>query len=217
MVRHVRRIVPPSGTDQLAPNCDKTSVVGGALRSERRYDIGPMLKLQKSAATKVVVFALLVVAAIAVAILRERERKPLGEAPPLDFSSSGMSESGRRHFLDGDFTIIKDVRALPGPVLDAFTEQGGSRVLIANPGKNFIVGDVIYDSSVPRERLIFAGVLGEKCFVHYEQGGRGHMYVLALFDVTSSSALKPLWRGYCSGPAKNISELRSQFGSGDCR
>jgi hypothetical protein len=162
-------------------------------------------------------FLLLVIAfltgAIAVAFLRER--KSLGEAPPLDFSS-GISKSDRQHFLDGDFTIIKDVRALPGPVLETFTEQGGSRLLMANPGKNFIVGDVIYDSSVPRKRLIFAGVLGEKCFVHYEQGGRAHMYVLTLFDVTTSKAVKPLWRGYCGGPAANIRELRSQLDSGGC-
>ena len=53
---------------------------------------------------------------------------------------------------------------------------------MANPGKHFIEGDVIYDSSVPRERLIFAGVSGEKCFVHYEQGGRGHMYLVVFFE-----------------------------------
>ena len=176
-----------------------------------------MLKAQKSAATKILVFVLLVAVAITVASWRKRERKPLGEAPPLDFSSSSLPESERQHFLDGNFTIIKDIRALPGPVLEAFTEQGGSRPVIANPGGNFVVGDVIYDSSVPRKRLLFAGVRGEECFIHYEQGGRGHMYVLALVDVTSSSAMKPLWRGYCRGPATDISELRSQLVRGDCR
>jgi len=60
-----------------------------------------------------------------------------------------MSQSVRQQFLDGDFTIIRDVRVLPSPVLEAFTEQNGSRMVIANPGKDFIVGDVIYDSTVP--------------------------------------------------------------------
>ena len=123
----------------------------------------------------------------------------------------------RQQFLGGDFRIIKDVGLLPRPVLEKFTEQNGSRPVIANPGKNFVVGDVIYDSSVPRERLIFAGVSGKKCFVHYEQGGRGHMYLLVLFDLTSPTGVKPLWRGHCRGPAANISELHSQVVNGDCR
>jgi hypothetical protein len=205
------------GSDQLATTRDKNYVVVGAPGSEPRYDICPMLKIQKSAATKIVVFVLLVAGAFAVASWRERERNPLGEAPPLNYASSDMPESERQHFLDGDFTIIKDMRALPGPVLRAFTEQGGSRLVIANPGRNFVVGDVIYDSSVPRMRLLFAGVLSEKCFIYYEQGGRGHMYILALFDVTSSNAVKPLWRGYCRSPAADFSELRSQLVRRDCR
>lgn len=173
-----------------------------------------MVKVRKSASTKVVAIALPAGSAI-VLTLAERERKPLGEAPPLDFPS--MPQSARPQFLDGDFTITKDARTLPCPVLETFTEQGGKRLLIANPGKKFIVGDVIYDSSVPMRRLIFAGVLAERCFVHYEQGGRAHTYVLALFKVTSSGVVKPMWRGYCRGPATNIDELRSRLVSGDCR
>jgi hypothetical protein len=209
--------IPPVGSGESATTYDKSHVAPGALGSQQRYDISPMLKVQKSTTPKIVVFVLLVAVAIAVTSWRERERKPLGEAPPLDFSASNMPESERQHFLDGDFTIIKDMKALPGPVLEAFIEQGGSRPVIANPGRNFVVGDVIYDSSIPRKRLLFAGVLSEKCFIHYEQGGRGHMYVLAMVDVTSSNAVKPLWRGYCRGPAADFSELRSQLVRGDCR
>ena len=132
-------------------------------------------------------------------------------------ASASTLPVARQEFLDGDFTIIKDVGLLPRPVLQKFTEQNGSRPVIANPGKNFVVGDVIYDSSVPRERLIFAGVSGEKCFVHYEQGGRAHMYLLALFDLTSPSGVNRIWRGHCRGPAANISDLRSQVVNGECR
>ncbi len=175
-----------------------------------------MHKVQKSGAVKLVVTVFIVAAGIVLALSR-RDRKPLGEAPPLDFSSPGTSQLTRQQFLDGDFTIIQDVKLLPRPVLEKFTEQNGSRPVIANPGKNFVVGDVIYDSSTPRERLIFAGVSGEKCFVHYEQGGRGHMYLLALFDLTSPSSVRPLWQGHCRGLAANISDLRSQVVNGDCR
>ena len=143
--------------------------------------------------------------------------QPLGEAPRIEFPQAGISQAEREQFLDGAFTIVRDVKALPRPVLETFTEVGGSRLLMANPGKPFEPGDVIYDSSVPQKRLIFAGVLGDKCFVHYEQGGRAHMYVLALFNVTSSTAMKPLWRGFCGGPAANLSDLRYQVVSGKCR
>jgi hypothetical protein len=52
--------------------------------------------------------------------LTERERKPLGQVAPLDFSSA-MSPSARQQFLDGDFTIIRDAGVLLSPVLEAFT------------------------------------------------------------------------------------------------
>jgi hypothetical protein len=172
-------------------------------------------KVQKSSAVKFFIVVFIAGAGIVFA-LTERERKPLGQALPVDFSSA-MSQSARQQFLDGDFTIISDVRVLPSHVLEAFTEQNGSRMVIANPGKDFIVGDVIYDSTVPQKRLIFAGVSGERCFVHYEQGGRAHMYVLALFSLTSPTGVKPRWQGYCRGPAANISDLRSQLISGECR
>ena len=141
----------------------------------------------------------------------KQDRKPLGEGPTLIFSAPKMTQLARKQFLDSNFTIVRDVGHLPRPVLEKFTEQKGSRPVIANPGGNFIVGDVIYDSSLPRERLIFAGVSGERCFVYYEKGGRGHTYLLVLFDLTPTDA-KPLWQGYCSGSAANISNLPS-----DCR
>jgi|ERR1700723_1597254 len=138
-------------------------------------------------------------------------QKPLGESPRVEFPPDGISQLEREHFLDADFTVITKVKTLPDPVLRLFTEKGGSRLLMADPGDKFEATDFISDSSAPRMRLIFGGFLGEKCFVHYEQGGRGHMYVLALFTVTSSRAVKPLWRGYCAVPASNFRKLRSQL------
>ena len=140
--------------------------------------------------------------------------RPLGEAMPLNFPSISTSEV--QHFLDGGFEPISDVRSLPRPVLLAFTEQGGSRLLIVNPGKKFEATDVIYDASLPQKRLIFAGVSDNRCYVHYEQGGRGHSYVLVFFTLTSSETMTPLWQAYCNGPAANIQELRSKLASGAC-
>jgi hypothetical protein len=139
---------------------------------------------------------------------REQHQQPLGEAPTLNVSSPDMTQDARREFLNRDFTVVKDVRLLPQGVIDKFTEKDGTRLVIANPGKDFVVGDVIYDDAVPRERLILAGISGQKCFVHYESGGRAHTYQLVLFEVTQADA-KPLWRGYCTGAVTNVGQLRS--------
>jgi hypothetical protein len=114
------------------------------------------------------------------AILAFSRGKPLGPTPHIDFSNP-LPKSAVLEFLQGEFATIKDVKSLPSPVLKPFTEVGGARPVTANPGQKFEVGDVIFDASIPQERLLFAGVSGDRCFVHYEQGGRGHYYMLALF------------------------------------
>jgi hypothetical protein len=147
--------------------------------------------------------------------------KPL-IAPPLagrgslaEFPKTEMIQSERERFLEPDFMIVKDVKAFPQPVLQRFTEQGGSRVLMANPGKDFNTTDVIYDESIPRMRLIFAGVAEDKFFVLYGVGGVAHMYILAFFRLTSKESAQPLWRGHC-GPAGNLQDLRSLVRNGKC-
>lgn len=141
--------------------------------------------------------------------------RPLGDDPLDELPELQMSQSTREQFLAGDFTIVKEARALPRPVLQLFTEKGGSRLLMANPGKDFNATDVIYDGSIPRKRLIFAGVSGDKCFVFYEQGGIGHMYILAFLALTSKETTHPLWRVYCE-PVANFQHLRSRVRNGQC-
>lgn len=133
---------------------------------------------------------------------------PLRDGPHIAYPATALSSSARQQFLEGNFRLIRNVEGLPLAVLRAFTEEGGSRLLMANPGKEFLSTDVIYDSSLPQKRLIFAGVLEDKCFVYYEQGGIGHADILAFFKLTSSESMEPLWRGYCWG-ATDIQDLRS--------
>jgi hypothetical protein len=159
--------------------------------------------------------AFVLVAGIKLIQIAAGKASPLGEAMPLNFPSVSISEV--QHFLDDDFKPITDVRYLPRPVLSAFTEQGGTRLLIANPGKKFEVSDAIFDASVPRKRLIFAGVSGKRCFVYYEQGGSVHEYLLAFLVIQSGEDLKPLWLGGCDSPAADIGDLRSAFINGRCR
>jgi hypothetical protein len=169
-------------------------------------------KLFVTVASILAAFAL--VAGIKLIQIAAGNASPLGEAMPLNFAPISTSEV--QHFIDGDFKQITDVRSLPRPVLAAFTEQGGSRVLMANPGKKFEATDVILDASVPQKRLIFAGVSDNRCFVHFEQGGRAHSYVLAFFTLPSAEKMAPLWQGYCYKPAATIEELHSKLVSGAC-
>jgi hypothetical protein len=142
--------------------------------------------------------------------------RPLGEGQRIESSAAGVSQSAWLEFLNRDFNIVTDVKALPGPVLQKYTEPSGPRLLMANPGQEFEDTDIIRDPGMPRERLIFAGVAGDKCFVHYEKGGKPYMYVVEFFGVTSPESVEPLWSGYCDAPAANVQELRSQVIHGGC-
>jgi hypothetical protein len=148
--------------------------------------------------------------------LPEKQAPPLGEEPQIEYPAEKMSRVAIRSFLEGQFSIIKHVGSLPAPVLQVFTEKGGSRPVMADPGKNFEATDFIVDGTLPRKRLIFAGVSGDKCFVQYEQGGIGHFYVLALYNLPSQGRLKPLWWGSCPRPATNIDTLRTWVANGSC-
>ena len=137
-----------------------------------------------------------------------RPTEPLREGPPVAYSTTTLPPLAREQFLVGNFRIVRKVEELPPPVRLVFTENGGSRVLMADPGKKFLATDVIYDASLPRKRLIFAGVIDDRCFVHYEQGGLGLTDILALFKLTSKDSVEPIWRGHC-GHATDIQNLRS--------
>jgi len=162
----------------------------------------------KSAVVFIVGGALFAIAAFEVVRYMIPGSKPLGEDPQAEFALAGLSDSVRQHFLDGDFKIVTKVSYLPDIVVRAFTEEGGSRLLIANPGERFEATDVIGDASVPRKRLIFAGIAGGKCFVYYMQGGRGLMYVVEYFGQSPTESMKLLWKGYCQFPAVDIKDLR---------
>jgi hypothetical protein len=164
-----------------------------------------------------IAFGLVLLTLIGVSIVYSRSSKapPLGEAPSIEYPLEKISQSTIGQFLAGPFSLIDDVRNLPPPIVRGFTETGGSRLVIANPGEDFEATDFIHDSSRPRKRLIFAGVSGGRCFVYYEEGGLGHSYVLHLFRVSSNS-MKPVWKSYCPGRAANLEELRSWLANGRC-
>jgi hypothetical protein len=159
---------------------------------------------------------LLAVAGIEIIRSAKGYTAPLGQARPIRFRPDGFAPAAREEFLNRDFTIVKDVRVLPVPVREALSEQGGSRFVMANPDEKFESSDFIVDSSLPRRRLIFAGVSSDRCFIHYERGGRGRSYLIAFFKVTSAKSMEPLWSGYCDGPSPSFQDLRSKLATGKC-
>ena len=141
--------------------------------------------------------------------------QPLGEAPRLEFEQGGDPQREIEIFLQDDFRVINRLSDLPRPVLHAFTKEGGSRLVIVNPGKRFEETDAIDDATLPNKRLIFAGMFRDKCFVHYEEGGIARFGALALFRLKPSESLQPVRHTFC-GPAANLQDLRSQVAKGLC-
>jgi len=153
--------------------------------------------------------------AVTIIVFRQSRSRPLAEAAGIAFPAA-VSQATKVQLLKDDFRIITDVSVLPTGVLKAFQEKGGSRSLLANPGAKFNPTDVIGDASVPHRRLILAGTSTNRCFVHYEQGGRGRSYVIEVFGLRSGETVEPLWRGHCTRPADNLETLRSQITGGGC-
>lgn len=140
--------------------------------------------------------------------------EPIGEARRIEFPSADLSPAQQLQFLEDDFRIVKNLRELPKPILDVLTEESG-RLTMVNPGRQFEATDNINDPSLPNGRLIFAGVTSKKVFLHYEQGGMGHMFILAFFAINKQGKIEPVWRGYC-GPAADLNDLVTQIGNGRC-
>jgi hypothetical protein len=132
----------------------------------------------------------------------------------INFPSQHLSSIDLQAFLAGDFKLVRDTRRLPSSVLQAYTERGGSRLAMANPGTRFEATDYISDSSVPRKRLIFAAFTQDKCIVSYEQGGYALTFNIALFRLSSAHA-EPVWKGFCS--ATDLENLRSEVAKGRCK
>ncbi len=144
-----------------------------------------------------------------------KEQRPLDPPPRLEFPKA-VSQSARTALFAQDFRIIANANQLPSSVRRQFQEQGGTRLLIANPGETFSATDFITDASLPRERLIFAGSSENTSFVFYERGGRGLSYAIDVFGIRSSEVAEPIWRGYCRRSVDNLDKLRSEIASGGC-
>lgn len=139
---------------------------------------------------------------------------PPGEPAPIKFVAPNMSSRERESFLAADYEILQTVSDLPAGIRSLYTVKGGTHIAMANPGERFEATDYITDPTLPRRRLIFAGVSQDRAFVHYEEGGIAHSYVIELFRLEPSQTAIGVWRGYC-GPAKGLADLRQLISAGD--
>ena len=130
---------------------------------------------------------------------REPEVPP-GEPAPIKFIAPNMSSQERQTFLAADYEILQTVSDLPAGIRRLYTVKGGSHIAMANPGERFEATDNITDPTLPRRRLIFAGVSQDRAFVHYEEGGIAHSYLVELFRLEPSQTAIGIWRGYCGPP-----------------
>lgn len=134
----------------------------------------------------------------------DKSEQPPGEPAPIQFA--GMSSADRRDFLNADFTILRKVADLPAGIKKLYMVKGG-RVAMANPGDEFEATDFIADPDLPRRRLLFAGVAGDRAFIHYERGGQSHSYLVALFRLKSPDLAVGLCSGY-RGRAEDFEQMR---------
>jgi hypothetical protein len=115
----------------------------------------------------------------------------------------------RERFVDGQFNVVSKTEAIPTNVKQAFSKISRQpSFAMANPGQRFQATDVVLDRTLPFRRLVFAGVLDDRWFVHYEKGGYAHGYYVVAFKVDPDGDAHFVWG--CSGVegAKTLEQLR---------
>jgi hypothetical protein len=119
------------------------------------------------------------------------------------------SSVDREHFLDGQFRVVSETEGIPTNLKQAFSKISREPSFsMANPGEKFQVTDVVLDRALPWRRLVFAGVQGDKWFVHYERGGRAHSYYVVAFKSDSHGDAHFVWGCPITG-VKTLEQLRT--------
>jgi hypothetical protein len=126
-----------------------------------------------------------------------------------------FSPAQKGHVLDGDFLIVKKVDRIPDDLKSAFSRLAGMHDFeMANPGEKFQVADVVVEPVLPRRRLLIAGISTGKYFIHYEEGGRGHSYLVAVFTIDPERKVTFLWGGPGFRGASDLNQLRTMVAAG---
>ena len=130
-----------------------------------------------------------------------------------------LSQEQKQHVLDGDFAIKRTVAELPSSVQSELASLFGESVLrMANPGERYQESDVIESGPrLPWRRLVFAGISEDRCFVHYERGGRAHGYYVLIIQLSphgNGVSATPIWGGAGTARADDLKQLRDAVANG---
>lgn len=105
------------------------------------------------------------------------------------------------------FITVDKTSSLPVSIVSEF---GG----LAEPGADYRETDV-GDGRLPNHRLIVAGISDQYCLLHYEVGGIGKYFVIAIFQ-KSGSGTKAVWATY-AGRSMSLMEIKTALESGKMR
>jgi hypothetical protein len=95
------------------------------------------------------------------------------------------------------FQVRASVSAIPGSVRASFAKaRGEESFVMAEPGGEWQVTDVIGKPELPRRRLKAVALSREFCILFYELGGRGHSHHVVVFRLSHDGA-KLVWRALC--------------------
>ncbi len=126
-----------------------------------------------------------------------------------------LSTGERKQILDGEFEVISTTKRIPSNIKQEFSHISRQpSFAMAEPGQKYQVGDVVAHRGLPFRRLIFAGVLNNRWFIHYERGGRGHSYYVVLFNIDPDGDAHFEWGGSAANSAKNLEQLRKMIADG---
>src|SRR4051812_8204938 len=103
--------------------------------------------------------------------------------------SSTKPKAEVQGFRSATWTEVRRLADIDPVVMRALQEHMGKGTAFADVGGAFDATDIV--TGKPRRRLVFGGYSGERWFICYEKGGRGHHLVLVVFDKTGD-VLRPV-------------------------
>jgi hypothetical protein len=121
-----------------------------------------------------------------------------------------LTPTQREDLLAGDYQLLRHVADLPARCQAGLRAAAREDSLdMAGPGEEYQVSDVVTRPGLHWRRLILGGVNGQRCFIHYENGGIAHSFHVVMIDM--GSPLKLLWHGALDSAHPDITSLRKSL------
>lgn len=90
-----------------------------------------------------------------------------------------------QRFRNAKWTEVRRLADIDPLVTKALQQRTGKDTAFADVGGPFDATDIA--TGKPRRRLVMGGHSGERWFICYERGGRGHHLILVSFDMTDGA------------------------------